>query len=353
VGENANIDVTTGVGNTAIGNEAVANNRTGNYNTAVGLNALVGPPFGPSSGDENTAIGDLALGNNSGNDNTATGNETLLNNTTGSDNTGDGNSALHANVTGAFNTATGENALFKSTSGSFNTATGSAALYNQSTGNSNTGDGIGALFSNSTGSNNIALGSLAGLLLTTGDNNIDIANYGVGGESNTIRVGTQGTQMATYIAGITNVTLPNGVGVVVDSSTGQLGVTSSSRRFKAGIKPMNQVSEAILALKPVTFHYKSDAKNTQCFGLIAEEVAAVNSNLVVRDKEGKPYSVRYDQVNAMLLNEFLKEHKKVEEQGAMIVRQQKQIEALTAGLQKVSAQLEVSQTAPQTVLNNR
>jgi hypothetical protein len=137
------------------------------------------------------------------------------------------------------------------------------------------------------------------------------------------------------------------------SDGGQLGTASSSQRFKKEIKPMDKASDAILSLRPVTFHYKTDTKGTPQFGLIAEEVAKVNPALVIPDKEGKPYSVRYDQVNAMLLNEFLKEHKTVQEQGAVIAHQQKQIEALTAGLQKVSAQLEVSKPAPHTVLNNQ
>jgi len=127
----------------------------------------------------------------------------------------------------------------------------------------------------------------------------------------------------------------------------------SSRRYKHDIKPMDSASEAILSFKPVSFHYNSDTKNTPCFGLIAEDVAAVNPDLVIRDKEGKPMTVRYDAVNAMLLNEFLKEHKTVQEQGTTIAEQQKQIDTLTEGLQKVSAQLEVSKSAPQTVLNNQ
>ena len=146
--------------------------------------------------------------------------------------------------------------------------------------------------------------------------------------------------------------------VLIDSA-GQLGTISSSRRFKSEIKAMHNSSEAIHALKPVTFHYKSDKTGTPQFGLIAEEVAEVNPALVVRDENGEIYTVRYDAVNAMLLNEFLKEHKafveqqrKLEQQGATIARQQKQIEALTAGLQKVSAQLELNKPAQQTVLND-
>jgi len=142
----------------------------------------------------------------------------------------------------------------------------------------------------------------------------------------------------------------NAIPVLIDS-VGQLGTVSSSQRFKHDIKGMDKTSEGILALKPVTFHYKSDKTNTPQFGLIAEEVAAVNPDLVVRDENGEIYTVRYDAVNAMLLNEFLKEHRKNKEQEATIARLQKQIEALTAGLQKVSAQLELSESAPQTVNN--
>jgi hypothetical protein len=201
--------------------------------------------------------------------------------------------------------------------------------------------GEGALVLN-TGSFNIALGNAAGFLLTTGDNNIDIGNEGVAAEANTIRIGN--AQTATFIAGVSGVTtgLP-AVPVLVDAN-GQLGTLSSSRRFKKEIKPMNQASEAILTLKPVTFHYKSDKTGTPQFGLIAEEVAAVNPDLVVRDNNGEIYTVRYDAVNAMLLNEFLKEHQKVQEL-------EKQVEKLTAGLQKVSAQLEASKPSPQ-VANN-
>ncbi len=160
--------------------------------------------------------------------------------------------------------------------------------------------------------------------------------------------------MRAFIAGIygtttgSTTTLP----VIVDVN-GQLGTAVSSERFKKDIKPMEEASQSILARKPVSFHYKSDKTNTPQFGLVAEQVEKVNPDLVVRDKEGKPYSVRYDQVNAMLLNEFLKEHRKNAEQEATIMRLQNQIEALTAGLQKVSAQLEVSKGAPQTVGNNQ
>jgi len=213
------------------------------------------------------------------------------------------------------------------------------------------------------------LGYSAGFFLTTGSSNIDIGNVGVAGDNNIIRIGD--FQTATFIAGIYNVNEGGTPLAVYINSNGQLGTMASSRRFKKEIKPMNQTSQAILGLQPVTFQYKSDSKGTPQFGLIAEEVAQVNPDLVVRDAEGRIYSVRYEAVNAMLLNEFLKEHRKVLQQETAIsqlkstvaqqrkdfqattAHQQEQIKALTAGLQKVSAQIEVSKPAPQTVANDR
>jgi trimeric autotransporter adhesin len=215
--------------------------------------------------------------------------------------------------------------------------------------------GVNSLLRNTNGSSNIALGFNAGNNLTTGNNNIDIGNAGVAAEVNTTRVGTQGTQRRTFIASIGG-TAVTGSTVLVNAS-GQLGVAASSERFKDEIKPMNKTSEAILALQPVTFRYKKniDPDRVPQFGLVAEEVAKVNPDLVARDADRKVYTVRYDAVNAMLLNEFLKEHRKVEELTkefqAAIAQQRKQIETLSAGLQKVSAQLEVSKPAPQVVNN--
>jgi Chaperone of endosialidase len=221
--------------------------------------------------------------------------------------------------------------------------------------------GVNALLSNTTGSSNIALGFHAGGNLTTGNFNIDIGNFGVAGEANTIRIGAAGAQTKTFVAGIYNATVAKGLMVIVDS-TGHLGTVGSSERFKDGIKPMDKASEAILALKPVTFHYKHelDPEGIPQFGLVAEQVEKVNPDLVARDDQGKIYTVRYEAVNAMLLNEFLKEHRTVQDlkstaakQEATIAKQQKQIEALTTGLQKVSAQVEVSKLAPQMVLNTQ
>ena len=219
------------------------------------------------------------------------------------------------------------------------------------TGNGNTAEGDGALGSN-TGSFNTAVGLNAGANLTTGSNNIDIGALGVAGESNTIRIGTNGTQTSTFIAGISGVTVAGGVGVIIDTR-GHLGTVVSSGRFKEAIKPMDKASEAILALKPVTFHYRKelDPEGIPQFGLVAEQVQKVNPDLVARDENGQVYTVRYEAVNAMLLNEFLKEHRKVEELEMTAAQHQKQIEALTATVQKVSDQIALSKPAPQLVGN--
>jgi hypothetical protein len=292
--------------------------------------------------------------NTTGNNNTANGFQALALNTTASYNTADGFRALVLNTTGFFDTANGAQALFNNTTGSANTAEGTNVLFHNTSGNNNTANGFEALFSNTTGASNIALGSLAGLNLTTGSNNIDIGNQGVATEANTIRIGTVGNQTNTFIAGISGVTVAGGVGVIIDTN-GHLGTTTSSARFKDQIKPMDKGSEAILALKPVTFRYKKelDPHGIPQFGLIAEQVEKVNADLVVRDADGKINTVRYEAVNAMLLNEFLKQHRKVEQQDATIAKQQKQIEALTTGLQKVSDQLELRKPAPRTVSNNQ
>jgi hypothetical protein len=242
------------------------------------------------------------------------------------------------------NTATGDYALFNLTTGTRNTAVGFQALNTNTTGGKNTAIGFFALQDNPTGKNNIALGYSAGIF-TVGDNNINVGNGGTQ-ESDTIRIGTvagrgiREFQTNTYIAGISGVTIAGGVPVIVDAD-GHLGSTTSSERFKDEIKPMDKASEAILALEPVTFHYKKDLDpdGIPQFGLVAEQVEKVTPDLVARDREGKPYTVRYEAVNAMLLNEFLKEHKTVQEQGETIARLQKQIEALTVGLQKVNGQL--------------
>ena len=267
-------------------------------------------------------------------------------------NTAQGTQALSSNTTGNANTATGVGALYKNTTGTGNTATGMAALGSNTTGFFNTAIGARTLLS-ATGNYNVALGDSAGESLTTGDNNIDIGYnvFGVKGESNTIRIGNPDIR-ATYITGISGQTVVGGAAVFVDSS-GKLGTMSASTRFSDEIKPMEKASEAILTLKPVTFRYKQeiDPRSIRQFGLIAEEVEKVDPDLVGRDEKGKVYSVRYDAVNAMLLNEFLKEHGKVEKLETTVARQQRQIETLTADLQKVSAKVEASKPASQVVNN--
>jgi len=322
--------------------------------------------------DGGYAIGNTAEGENAlfslttGYDNVAVGYEALFSNTSGILNTGSGYKALYANTTGNANTATGNAALSRNTTGGNNTADGLHALFLNTIGKRNTGVGALVLSANTFGSYNIALGYNAGSSLTTGNDNIDIGNIGIAGESGTMRIGTPGKQNAAYVAGIYGATEANGLTVVIGSD-GHLGTVQSSARYKEAIKPMDKTSEAILALKPVTFRYKHelDHDGISQFGLVAEEVEKVNPDLVVRDDNGKVTTVRYEAVNAMLLNEFLKEHSQVQElkttvaqqqkqiaaQQATAVQQQKQIEALTATVQKVSDQIALSKPAPQLVTN--
>jgi hypothetical protein len=347
-GTGALFSLTTGTDNTAMGFNALYHNTTGNWNTAYGYQALFSNTTGGTNTDANgsTAIGFQALfSNTTGEGNVANGYQALLSNTTGLINTATGRFALFSNTTGNFNTATGGSALRNNTTGRSNTADGRLALFSNTTGNANMAVGIAALTSNTTGNFNIGLGFGAGDNLDTGDNNIEIGNEGNSGEANTIRIGTQGTQTATYVAGI-NVAGVMGIAVKVNAD-GQLGTAPSAARFKDEIKPMDKVSEAILALKPVTFRYKKelDPDGIPQFGLVAEDVEKVNPALVARDAVGNVYTVRYEAVNAMLLNEFLKEHRTVQEL-------KKEIAALTATVQKVSAQVEMSRPAPKTVVNN-
>jgi hypothetical protein len=336
---------TTGFGNTADGAFALLNNTGGSNNTANGAGAL----FTNSDGFSNTATGLHALFSNThGFSNAAYGVDALVSNTEGNVNTAIGTSALFSNTTGGDNTAVGVSALHDNSDGIDNTAIGFSALF-MNTGSGNTAIGSGALDNNTSGSFNVAING--GHNLTTGIFNIDIANDGVADESNTTRIGI--LQNRCFISGIRDVTtgVPDAINVVIDSA-GQLGTVSSSRRFKDEIKPMDQASEAILCLKPVTFHYKSDHTARPQFGLIAEEVAEVNPDLVVRDKNGEIYTVRYDQVNAMLLNEFLKEHRKVKDLEKGMMALTTQLKEQAAQIQKVSAHLEMSKPAPSVVLNN-
>jgi len=376
---------TTGANNTATGSYALYTNTTGGYNTANGEVAL----FSNTTGTENTAVGYEALYYNNGSGNTANGVNALEDNTTGSYNTAVGEGASFYNTTGTDNCAIGQVALYSDTDASYNTAVGEAAMYynngsnntaigwsaiNKNTsGSSNTGAGYQALYSNTngssntalgnnahvantSGSNNIAIGVSAGTLLTTGSNNIDIgANVqGNAGEANTIRIGKSGTQKKTFIAGITGTTVAGGVGVIIGSN-GQLGTIVSSARFKEAIEPMDKASEAILALKPVTFRYKKelDPDGIPQFGLVAEDVEKVDPNLVARDEQGKPFTVRYEAVNAMLLNEFLKEHRTVQELKNEIAGLTATVKEQAAQIRRVSERIEASKAAPQLVARDR
>ena len=300
----------------------------------------------------NTAEGENALSFlTTGTFNTAVGWRSLLNNDTGRYNTAVGAGCLFINMAEE-NTATGAGALFLNLQGGKNTATGAFALFTNSNGTANTAVGSDALPANTSGGQNTALGQGAGFNQTTGSGNvyIGVGVPGVAGESN-----------SCYIASIFNQTSASGIPVLINSSN-KLGTTTSSKRFKENIKPMDKASEGLFGLKPVCFRYKKeiDPVGISQLGLVAEDVEKVNPDLVVRDTEGKPYSVRYDQVNAMLLNEFLKEHRKNEEQEATIAQLKSGMEALTATvkeqaaqIQKVSAQLEAGKPAPQVVLNRQ
>ena len=390
-GTDALFHLTTGVWNSAFGFRALYFNAIGVRNTAVGYEALyhtasddnvgVGAQtlfynlgrrnvavgsfalYHNNTGEENVAIGNRALFRNNAPQNTAVGSDALLNNSTGYGNTAVGSDAAVNNTTGHENTAVGGIALQNNTTGHDNTAVGIVALQNNTTGHDNTAVGTAALGHNTTGNLNIGLGVGAGHLVFTASNVIAIGHGGAD-VSNT-----------TWINNVFGVTTQSGTTApVVISDGGQLGTVASSERFKKDIATMEKTSEAILSLRPVTFHYKSDVKETPQFGLIAEEVVKVNPALVLPDKEGKPFTVRYDAVNAMLLNEFLKEHRKVQElettvaqlkssaakQDAVAAKQQKEIGVLTAGLkeqdskiQKINNQIELKKAAPQITLNSR
>ena len=342
--------------NVAVGWQALESNTVASANTAVGYRALHSFTSGPTGFEQVgqcTAVGFQTLANATGTgvSNSAFGYQALMNDTAGTINTANGCLALSGNITGDGNTADGFIALWHNTSGSYNTAIGANAL----------GD-------NTTGSFNIALGYSAGQSHSTGDNNIYIGSGGFD-ESDTLRIG--GPQTAAYIAGISGATVTVGSPVLIESG-GKLGTLTSSQRFKEEIKQMDNLSERLFSLRPVSFRYKKaiDPAGTSQFGLVAEEVEKVNPDLVVHDKEGKPYSVRYDQVNAMLLNEFLKEHRKVEKLEATVAQQRNDFETSIAELksemdslvarskrqdariQGVRTQIELDKPAPGMVVND-
>jgi Chaperone of endosialidase len=363
-GQNAlfNLDVNSGLGNTAVGWFSLWSNAEGSFNTATGAGALL---F--NNGDQNTALGVAALlSNTTGSFNTATGVSALssntigvsnnafgwgalLSNTTGNNNTAIGVRALQSNTQGIRNVAVGETALSSNTFGGDNTAIGFQALFNNTTGVLNTAIGRGALHDNTTGGANTALGWAAGFNIT-GDGNVCIGSgvSGVAGESGTTRI-------ANIYASVA------GDRAVYVNSDNKLGTMASSRRFKQEIKPMDKASEVLFALKPVSFRYKKefDAGRAPMFGLIAEDVEQVDPDLVSRNEKGEVETVRYEQINAMLLNEFLKAHRREGKLQSTVAQQQKEIQALTAELkeqaahiQKVSAQLQAANRGATVVLNS-
>jgi hypothetical protein len=417
-GCNALNSLTTGTGDTGVGWRSLFSNTTGNFNTGVGVGALV-----LNNADSNTAVGAAALLlNSTGSNNTALGTGALANNTV-DDNTAIGFSALSSNTIGGTletvmgfdvgpNTAVGWGALENNVDASANTAVGYNALHSQVTGftavphvaantaigfealakvtGSAAGDnglnvavGYQALPNLTDGGANIAVGTFAGASIITGDENIALGyQAGVGlasGEGNIFIGLDQGPASTddnfhTYIGNINLTSLPAGGNndvVTIDLNSGLLGHNSSSRRYKEDIKPMDKTSEALYRLKPVSYRLKKaiDKHQSRAFGLIAEEVAEVNPDLIVRNPQDQVEGVHYEMVNAMLLNEFLKEHRRVEEQQVTIVqlkstvaqqqkgfdaklaKQEEQIEKLTAGLQKMSAQLEMNKPPAKVVVN--
>jgi Chaperone of endosialidase len=353
-GDNALLNLSTGVANTAVGWFSLFSDSVGSFNTATGTGALL---F--NTADNNTAFGAAALlFNAAGTNNTAVGTAALLNNV-GFLNTASGAFALSTNTDGVADTANGAFALFSNTGGQSNTATGNHALFSNTTANNNTANGESALASNTTGAANTAVGSTALSNSISGNGNIALGNNAganVMTASDVTCIGAVGEDVSEscYISRIFGSTSSNGIGVFVNSD-GKLGTATSSKRFKEDIKPMDKASEALFALKPVAFRYKKeiDPAGRSQFGLVAEEVEKINPELVVRDEEGRPYSVRYEAVNAMLLNEFLKEHRKVQELEANDMQQQNAIKALTAivkdqasQIQKVSAQLAAAAASP-------
>ena len=353
--------------NTAVGAAALLLNTTGTENTAIGTDALVFNDMGI----RNTAVGAFALFNNTAGGNTAIGSNALLNNTTGGaleniqgldvgPNVAVGSEALESNTVASANTAVGYQALHSFTTGPVGieqlglcTAVGFQALANTTTGRSNSGFGYQALFSNTTGTGNVAMGRGAGFDATTGNGNVYIG-AGV--------AGLPGESDHTYIRNINNTTVSGGGTdtVTVNLFTGLLGHLSSSRRYKEDIQPMDVASETLYRLNPVTFRYKKEIDPGQSldYGLVAEEVAKVDPNLANRNREGQIESVRYNAINAMLLNEFLKEHRKVEEQQASIAKLKEELETIVARLkqqdakiEKVNAQVKLSRPAQQMVTN--
>jgi len=363
---------TTGTGNTTVGINGLHNNVRGSFNTAMGLNALYQNTadsnsafgsyalFANTNGIYNSAFGYRALAMNTASGNTASGYQALSSNTSGVDNTAAGVSALSLNNTGSNNTADGAAALALNSGGIDNTAIGAETLINNTSGSFNTALGFEALGGNDAGGANTAIGYQA-LLRTTGQNNTAIgnaagANVRTGSFNVYLGAGLGGVPDEvghTYISNIAS-TQQNLSVVTVDLATGLLGHEFSSQRYKEDIKPMDNASEALFALKPVTYRYKKEIDNSQAldYGLVAEEVAKVDPNLAVRDGKGQIESVRHNAVNAMLLNEFLKEHRKVQELEKGMAAVTAQLKEQAAQIQRVSAQVEMNRPTTEVVLNN-
>ncbi len=379
---------TTGWQNTAVGNQSLNQNRSGTWNTAIGQNSLIGNTTGSNNtgsgidagacsttasnntatgafslsgggiytlnvpwptcpdtgatGSENTSTGAYSMFNNlTGADNTATGYQALQANTSGNNNVAAGDGALYSNTNGASNTASGHQTLYKNTTGYHETAGGASALFSNTTGNENVAFGFQALFSNSTGSKNIGIGVTAGSLLTHGSNNIDIANQGVAADNGVIRIGTSGTNTQTFVAGIYNSKI-TGSAVYVTSS-GQLGVLASAERYKTGVTTMGPGSEKLAALRPVTFHLKNDASGELQYGLIAEEVAKVYPELVIRGTEGTIEGVRYEELTPMLLNQVQQQQRKLDEQSQEISTLERQLSDVVHMSEGMQASLQILQ----------
>jgi hypothetical protein len=348
----AGVAKANGHGNTAVGFASLILNSSGNQNTATGMYSL----YESTDSVANTATGYAALFYNShGNDNTAAGVYSLYLNTTGSYNVAAGSNALRSNTSGTYNSATGwdslysntsgyyntaagEQALYSNTTGFYNTAYGGSALYSSTTGWSNTAAGINSLISVTSGNNNIGIGNTAGANIT-GSYNIDIGSYGTSSDNGTIRLGMSGQQTATYIAGIYGTPM-TGAQVVVNSN-GQLGVIASSERFKTDIHTIVSEADRLERLRPVTFRLKSDPQGSLQYGLIAEEVAQVYPDLVVRGENGRIDSVRYDELAPLLLRHMQLERRASAKQNGEMQRrlqaQKARIDALERQLTTVLA----------------
>jgi hypothetical protein len=328
MGTNALWSNTSGGWNTASGDSAMFRNTTGSSNTASGVNAL----GQNTTGSSNTAFGVEALfQNTTGYANTAAGGAAMLSNTSGSYNVGVGDSALEENTIGMGNTAAGYGSLADNTTGNKSVGWGGWTLLRNTTGSNNTALGTYALESNTSGNDNIGVGFGAGGYLSTGSNNIDIGNSGVAGENGAIRIGTSGSQTETFIAGIWG--SPVTGSAVYISSSGQLGVLASSERYKTDIQSMGSSSARLDQLRPVTFRLKNEPHSAIQYGLIAEEVAQVYPELVIRARDGSIEGVRYEELAPMLLNE-------VQQQRQALVAQEEHLAAQESRLADQARQLQ-------------